>query len=161
MHSVPLPDSEWLQEIRVKIQDNLRLLMKTAKVRLEYRQLLLERFYFWFDLIFDKYYSFLNNEYMVTVANVVGNSGKIGQYKPHLIEKIVNELLKVENISTTPHLTEECKKVIAEGAIKSFEMFFDNVKNKKAVIEFVKRQNDSSRKSLKTKAEKFLDKYQK
>jgi len=28
-----------------------------------------------FDAVFDKYYSFLNDEYMVTVANVVGNSG--------------------------------------------------------------------------------------
>jgi hypothetical protein len=34
-----------------------------------------------FDAIFDKYYGFLNNEYMVTVANVVGNSGKIALAK--------------------------------------------------------------------------------
>lgn len=53
MHQVPLPGEEWFQEIKLKIQDNLRLLMKTANVRLEYRQLLLERFHSWFDLIYD------------------------------------------------------------------------------------------------------------
>ena len=91
-----------------------------------------------FDSIFDKYYSFLNDEYLVTVANVVGNSGKIALAKPYLIPQITNELLKVENISTTPHLTDECKKVIAEAAIRSFNMFFsqmgDAEKNKSALI---------------------------
>jgi len=28
-----------------------------------------------FDAVFDRYYSFLNDEYMVTLANTVGNSG--------------------------------------------------------------------------------------
>ena len=109
-----------------------------------------------FDAIFDKYYSFLNDEYMVTVANVVGHSGKIALAKPHLIQKITDELLKVENISTTPHLTEECKKVIAEKAIKSFALFFDRIDAKAKVISFVKRHLDSPRKTLKTEAENFL-----
>ena len=60
-----------------------------------------------FDAIFDKYYSFIDDEYLVTVANVVGHSGKIALAKPYLIERITNELLKVENISITPHLTEK------------------------------------------------------
>jgi hypothetical protein len=54
MHQVPPPKEEWFQEIKPKIQENLRSLMKVAKIRLEYRQLLLERFYSWFDLIYDK-----------------------------------------------------------------------------------------------------------
>lgn len=111
-----------------------------------------------FDAIFDKYYRFINDEYMVTVANVVGHSGKIALAKPHLIEKIANELLKVENISTTPHLTEECKKVIAEKTIKSFDLFFDKIRQKEKVTSFVKRQINSPRKTLRTTAEKFLTK---
>ena len=112
-----------------------------------------------FDTIFDKYYSFINDEYMVTVANVVGHSGKIALAKPHLIEEVTNELLKVENISTTPHLTEECKRVIAEKAIKSFNLFFDKIKQKEKVISFVKRHLNSSRKTLRREAENFLDKW--
>jgi len=111
-----------------------------------------------FDKLFDKYYGFLNDPYMVTVANVVGNSCKIALAKPYLVQKITSELLKVENICTTPHLTVECKRVIAEKAIEYFDMFFDRIEAKDKVISFVKRNKNSSRRSLKTKAESFLKK---
>lgn len=111
-----------------------------------------------FDAIFHKYYGFLNDEYMVTVANTVGNSGKIALSKPYLIPRVTDELLKVENISTTPHLTDECKKVIAEIAIQSFNIFFNQMgaKEKAKVLSFVKRQTNSSRTKLKLEAETFL-----
>jgi hypothetical protein len=114
-----------------------------------------------FDAIFDKYYSFLNNEYMVTVANVVGNSRKIALAKLQLISKITAELLKVEHVSVTPHLTEECKRVIVEKAIGTFDLFFDKIeeKEKKKVLAFVERQLDSSRRTLRTKAADFLKKW--
>ncbi|MDQ1279518.1 MAG: hypothetical protein QG670_780 [Thermoproteota archaeon] len=112
-----------------------------------------------FDKIFSRYYSLLDDEYMVTVANVVGNSGKIALVKPYLTERISNELLKVENISTGLHLTEECKRVIAEHAIQSFSIFFDQVKNKEKIIQFVKKYTNSQRKTLKKEAENFLKKW--
>ena len=112
-----------------------------------------------FDTIFEKYYSFLDNEYMVTVANVVGNSGKIALAKPHLTQKITDKLLTVEHISTTPHLSEECKRVITEHAIKSFDMFFPQIKQKDKVISFVKKHLKSSRKTLRTESENFLKKW--
>jgi hypothetical protein len=112
-----------------------------------------------FDAIFDKYYRFITDEYMVTVANVVGHSGKIALAKPHLIEKITDELLKVKKIPTTPHLTEECKRVIAEKAIKSFSMFFDKIQQKEKVTSFVKSYLNSPRKPLRRAAQNFLDKW--
>ncbi len=113
-----------------------------------------------FDALFTKYYSLLGDPYMVTVANVVGNSGKIALSKPYLASKIVRELLKVEQISTTPHLTEECKRVIAEKTVESFNLFFDKLcgEDKAAVVSFVKRQVGSSRITLKWAAEVFLNK---
>ena len=112
-----------------------------------------------FDAVFDRYYSFLDDEYMVTVANVVGNSGKIALAKPYLIPKITDELLKVQDISTTPHLTEECRRVIAQHAIKTFGLFFDRIDHKERVISFVKLHLDSPRKKLRTAAESFLEKW--
>ena len=112
-----------------------------------------------FDAIFDKYYSFLDNDYMVTVANVVGNSGKIALVKHYFIPKITEELLKVEDISTSPHLTEECKRVIAEKTIKVLDLFFDRIDQKERVICFVEVHLDSSRKKLRTAAENFLKKW--
>jgi hypothetical protein len=112
-----------------------------------------------FDGIFDRYYSFLNDEYMVTVANVVGNSAKIASAKPYLVQKITAELLKVEGISVTPNLTEECKRVITEHAIKTLDALFDKIMDKAKVISFVKRQLDSPRESLRQEAQSFLKKW--
>jgi hypothetical protein len=112
-----------------------------------------------FEAIFDKYYSFLNDAYMVTVANVVGHSGKIALAKPHLVEKIANELLKVETITLTPHLTEECKRVIIEKTIESFDMFFDKVTQNEKVLSFAQRHVNDSRKTLKATAKNFLEKW--
>lgn len=112
-----------------------------------------------FDAVFDKYYGFLNDEYMVTVANVVGNSGKIALAKPYLIPRITEKLLTIEKLSVTPHLTEECKRVIAEHAIGAFDLFFDKVTQKGKVFDFVEKQLNSSRKPLKVQAESFLKKW--
>jgi len=112
-----------------------------------------------FDSIFDKYYSFLDDEYMVTVANVVGNSGKIALAKPYLIQKITDKLLKVENISTTPHLSEECKRVITQHAIKTFDLFFSQIEEKDKVISFVKKHLSSPRETLRTESENFLKRW--
>ena len=112
-----------------------------------------------FDAVFAKYYSFMNDEHMVTVANVVGNSSKIALAKPYLIPKITDELLKTEDISITPHLTEECKRVIAQKAIKSIDSFFEEIEDKERVISFVKRHLNSPRETLRTATESFLKKY--
>lgn len=112
-----------------------------------------------FDAIFDKYYGFLNNEYMVTVANVVGNSAKIALAKPHLVQRITTELLKVENIKLTPHLTAECKRVIIEHTIKSFDAFFEKIEAKEQVLSFAKKQLHSTRTFLRKEAQSFLEKW--
>jgi hypothetical protein len=112
-----------------------------------------------FDAIFDKYYSFLNDEYVVTVANVVDASAKIALAKLYLIQRITNELLEVENISMTSHLTEECKRVLAEKAIQFFDMFFNRIETKERVVSFARKCLDSQRKTLKMRAKTFLRKW--
>lgn len=112
-----------------------------------------------FDAVFAKYYSFMNDEYMVTVANVVGNSSKIALAKPYLVPKIIDELLKIEDISISPHLTEECKRVIAQKGIKAIDSFFDEIEDKERVISFVKKHLNSPRETLRKAAEDFLKKW--
>ena len=116
-----------------------------------------------FDAVFDKYYDLINDDYLVTVANVVFNSGRIALAKPYLTQRITAQLLKVEGLTTTPHLTEECKKVVAEKAVNSFDLFFKQITSddKEEVLSFVKRQVNSSRNSLRTKAELFLKRWTK
>ena len=114
-----------------------------------------------FEAAFDKYYSLLGSGYMVTVANLAVASGKIAVAKPHLANKIAKELLKVERLAVTPHLTEECKLVIAEHAIESFSLFFDKLDQemKREVYGFVERQLSSSRQSLRKQAGAFVERW--
>ncbi len=114
-----------------------------------------------FDEAFDKYFSFLDNEYLVTVANVVGNAGKIAQAKTYLIPKVTEKLLRIEGLPTNPHLTEECKRVLAGTTIDSFNEFFAKLdaKDKPKVLAFTSRCLDSPRTSLKAKAEQFLKRW--
>jgi hypothetical protein len=114
-----------------------------------------------FDAIFAKYFSFLQSEYMVTVANVVGHAGIIAQAKPYLIPKITRELLKVGTLPTGEHLTAECKLVIAEKTVQSFDLFFDNVKNKQEVLLLVKHWCTSRRAPLREKAQRFIQRWDK
>jgi len=113
-----------------------------------------------FDSIFDKYYSYLGSEYMVTVANTVGNSAVIAKNKPYLADRITAELLKVQNLKITSHLTEECKLVIAQQAIKTFNTLMTLTKNKKALLDFGEKHKNSSRDALRKEAQLFLKKWQ-
>ena len=112
-----------------------------------------------FDAIFEKYYSFLDDDYMVTVANVVGNSSIIAEAKPYLISRITDELLKLQDLSIGPHLTEECKRVIAQSAIKTFDSFFDKVEQKDKVLSFVRLYVKSPRKKLRNISQSFIKKW--
>ena len=113
-----------------------------------------------FEAIFDKYYSYLHNEYMVTVANVVVNSAKIALAKPYLAQRITTQLLKVQDLKVTPHLTEECKLVIAEHAIRTFDIIFDHIEARESVLAFAQKHINSSRNSLREEVEIFLRKWQ-
>lgn len=113
-----------------------------------------------FDSIFDKYYSYLGSEHMVTVANTVGNSAVIAKNKAYLADRITAELLKVQNLKITPHLTEECKLVIAQQAIKTFNTLITLTKNKEALLDFGEKHKNSSRVALRKEAQLFLKKWQ-
>jgi hypothetical protein len=114
-----------------------------------------------FEAIFDKYFSYLGSEYMVTVTNVVANSAIIVSNKPYLADRIASELLRVQDLKMTPHLTDECKLVIAEHAIRTFGTLIRYTQNKAALIVFVEKHQNSKRASLKKEAQNFLKKWQK
>jgi hypothetical protein len=111
-----------------------------------------------FDAIFHRYFAFIDDAYMVTVANVVRHSRKIAVAKPHLIPAITRALLRIETIAITPHLSEECKRVITEHAMRSFDAFFDGIPphQQQDVVAFVTRHADSPRKALRGAAGMFL-----
>jgi hypothetical protein len=106
-----------------------------------------------FDSIFKKYYGSLLEGSLITAAHVVDNSGKIANAKPHLRNKITNELLKAAKI---PLSTEECRNILLGKVILSFCQYVDEVKNKEKMISLAKRLLNNTRSATRVKAEKFL-----
>jgi len=109
-----------------------------------------------FEGIFGKFYGLLQEGSLITAGHVVANSWKIVEAKPHLGNRITEQLLKIEK---TKLPTEECTNILIGHAILCFDKYFDKIRNKDEVITFVKRQMDNSRNATKTKAEKFLKKH--
>ncbi|KPL04909.1 MAG: hypothetical protein AMJ73_03210 [candidate division Zixibacteria bacterium SM1_73] len=110
-----------------------------------------------FDKIFDKFYKLLNDESMITAANLAGYSGMIGQAKPELQTKITNSLLSIDKTHHSP----ECKNIIKGKAILSLGEYFEQAKDKKKIIQFVKRESKNTRSATRKKAERFLKKWDK
>jgi len=108
-----------------------------------------------FDRLFKKFYGLLYEGSLITAAHVVDNSAKIALSKPKLQEEITKELLKVEKI---PLPTKECRNILIGKTINAFQIYYDEIKNKDAVVSFVKRQLNNPRNATKTKAEKFVKK---
>jgi hypothetical protein len=109
-----------------------------------------------FEKIFDKYFSPIRGPIMVTAANVIKGAAKIALAKPRLTEKITKELLKVERAK---YQTSECRNVALGHTIKSFDQFFNQIKDKKPVVRLIRKQLKNTRNATRKKAEKFVKKY--
>jgi hypothetical protein len=109
-----------------------------------------------FDKIFDKFYGLLDDESMITAANLVDHSGVIAKAKPKFQNKITNKLLAIDKTHHGP----ECKNIIAGKAMSSLSQYFEEARNKKKIIEFAKRQLKNTRPATRKKAERFLKKWQ-
>jgi hypothetical protein len=114
-----------------------------------------------FEAIFKKYYAPVKGPAMITAANIIGSSAKIALAKPELTQTITREILKVEKAKyeRKGELSPECRNVAIGQAIDSFDKFFDQIDDKKAVIAFVKEQLKNTRKQVVKKAERFIRKH--
>lgn len=109
-----------------------------------------------FEKIFNKYFSPISGPIMITAANVIKGSAKIALAKPKLTEKVARELLKVEKAK---YQTTECRNVALGHTIKSFDQFFNQIKDKEPVARLIRKQLKNTRNATKKKAEKFVKKY--
>ena len=110
-----------------------------------------------FDDIFNKYYALLNDESMITAANIASYSGIIARAKPMLQTKVTNQLINIDKTRHSP----ECKNIIKGKAILSFNEYFEESLDKKKIIGFVKAELKNRRPATKKKAERFLKKWDK
>ena len=104
-----------------------------------------------FEKIFNQFYKLLNHESPVVSPNIAGVSGKIVNAKPHLESKITNRLLKVESTSKSRYMD-----LMKGYIIQAFDEYFDEVKNKQKIIQFVEDQLNSTSPKTKKLAKEFL-----
>jgi len=107
-----------------------------------------------FEKIFEKYYSLLDDESVIPAAHVAGNSGKIAKAKPGLQSKITDKLLGIDK---THHALGR-KELIKGYAIEAFGEYFAEAEDKRVILEFVEKQQNSKSPRTKKAAQKFLEK---
>ena len=109
-----------------------------------------------FEKIFDRYFAPVQGPAMITAGNIVASAPKIAAAKPHLTERIVRELLRVERAR---YQTAECHNVVLGHVILAFGQLFERLRDKTAVVALARRQLKNPRNATRTKAEKFLKKF--
>ena len=104
-----------------------------------------------FEKIFDLFYKHLSHESPVVSPHIAGNSGKIVNAKPQLEEKITKKLLDSKIIEKTRY-----PDLMNSYVIQAFDEYFDKIKNKDKILNFVEAQLNSTSPKTKKAAKQFL-----
>jgi len=109
-----------------------------------------------FEKTFNRYYKLLRDKSTIVPAHVAGNSGKIAKANPKLQTKITSRLLSIDKV-----LESKQKDLVGGYTIEAFSEYFKEAKDKKKIIEFVKKQLKSKSPRTRKKAKEFLKKWEK
>jgi hypothetical protein len=105
------------------------------------------------DRLTGRLVDFLNAGKLITANNATMALAAIAVAKPQYQKRITEELLKVEHYD---YDTDECRNIAIGKVIESIGSYSNQLKDKKAVIEFARRQTKNTRNATKKKAERFL-----
>lgn len=109
-----------------------------------------------FEKMFNKYYNLLDDPRIAPPSHVALNSGKITRAKPKLQNKITKRLLSIDETHHEP----ERKDLIKGYVIEGFSEYFGEAKKRKEIIEFVKKQLNSTSPKTRKVAKEFLKRWQ-
>ena len=105
------------------------------------------------DQLMDKLFGLLNAGKLITANHAIAALANVALAKPEYKRKITDGLLKIEHYT---YDTDECRDIALGKVIMAINSYFNQLKDKKAVIEFVERQTRNKRNATKKKAEQFL-----
>jgi hypothetical protein len=113
------------------------------------------------EAIFGRYFAPLRGPVMVTAVSIIGGAAAIASAEPALADRIAKEILQVETACYQMHgaPSPECRNVACGQAIDAFAVLFEHVGDKKPIVEFVRRQLQSTRPAVQKKAAAFLKRY--
>ncbi len=109
-----------------------------------------------FEPILDRYYHHLTDGYLVTATTIIDHTPTIVAAKPTLADRITTHLLAAEQLPTNPHLTQECKHIIAAKTLITFDTIYPQIKNHDQILKYAARYTKSTRPTTKKLAESFL-----
>lgn len=104
-----------------------------------------------FDCIFDEFFDNLKSKKTIVPMYLLKYSSNIVNSKPELEERVTNILLDIEKIHDGKQI-----ELVKSAVIESFCEFFNESKNKKKIIDFVKKQIDSPSPKTKKTAKEFI-----
>lgn len=107
-----------------------------------------------FKEIFDEYFGNIENDRTMVAGQTTLNSGKIANKIPSLIPKITNILLNIDKIHRGKQI-----ELLKGYAIESFNEYFDKIKDKNEIINFVKKQLNSNSPKTRRIAKEFIEKW--
>jgi hypothetical protein len=106
--------------------------------------------------LLDRYLAPIRGQVMITAATVIAGGARIARAKPHLADRIAQEILQVQRAR---YKTAECRNVAIGHAIEAFDVFFDLIGDAQPVLRFVRRQLRNTRNAVRKKADSFLKKH--
>lgn len=109
-----------------------------------------------FAALFQKYYGLLDEGSLITAGHVVESSPAIIRNRPGWEPDITRQLLRVQVI---PLPTEECRNILSGKVILTFASYIGTSSLKNEMLEFARRQLDSTRPATRQKAEAFIRKF--
>ncbi len=107
------------------------------------------------DKLLPKLISFLNCGKMITANNTILALSEIALNSPEYQEMIFKEIIKVEHYN---YDTPECRNVALGKVVLALGKFKDKIKDQKDILEFLERQTNNTRVSVKKKAIELLEK---
>ena len=107
------------------------------------------------DTLLPRIIDFLKLEKLITANNAILALAEIAHNKPEYLDRITKELLKVEHYKFE---TLECNNIVVGKVLLFLDRFTAQVKDKKEVRAFIKRQITNPRNATKKKAQLLLKK---
>lgn len=109
-----------------------------------------------FKKISDKYLDLINDKSVVAAGNLAGNLGKLALAKPELQTRITNTIINIDKT----RINLKHNDLIKSYAIESFDQFFDQSRDKKKIIGFVRKQLKAQSPKTRKAAKEFLKKWE-
>ena len=111
--------------------------------------------------VYERYFSLLQSDSMITASNAVRNAWKIIAANPDLEGDVTSRLLRItENTYYDKgQPSPECKNILYGHVLYCFEQYFATSANKERILAFAAEAAGNSRKATARQAEAFLRKF--